>query len=147
MTRAHAASILGLLLALGCDATDLPDAGPPPSGVVLTATGASERDSINGVAPRMGFKYYLIDVTIEARGVGPISIAPFAFEVTLEDGQRITADSRTNELADGCTSQSIPLDGMVACRLAFSPLVDAPAPTTVRWSDGTRSASARVPPL
>lgn len=145
---ARTAPILWLLLVCaGCDGTAVTDAGPPPSGVILTATGVAERDSINGVAPRMGFKYYLIDVTIEARGVGPISIAPFAFEVALQDGTRITADSRTNELADGCTSQSIPVDGMVACRLAFSPLVDAAPPATVRWSDGSRSASAMVPPL
>ncbi|MCA9604072.1 MAG: hypothetical protein KC619_00635 [Myxococcales bacterium] len=147
MSARLAPVFLLLLAALGCDGTTVEDAGPPASGVILTATGVSERDSINGVAPRMGFKYYLIDVTIEARGVGPISIAPFAFEVALADGTRITADSRTNELADGCTSQSIPVDGMVACRLAFSPLVDAPAPATVRWTDGSRSASAMVPPL
>lgn len=144
MTRTLA---LVLLLAAGCDGATTVDAGEPATGVFLTATGATMRDSINGVAPRMGFKYYLIDATIEARGVGPISIAPFAFEVTLEDGSRFTADSRTNELADGCTSRSVMIDETFACRLAFTPLIDAPAPVRLAWTDGSRSASAAVPPL
>lgn len=146
MTTRLASLVLAVALS-GCDGTAMPDAGAPTTGVILTATGVAERPDINGVGPRMGYKYYLIDVTIEARGVGPISIAPFAFTAVLTDGTSMIADARTNELADGCTSRSIPVDGTVMCRLAFTPLADAPPPATVQWSDGMRTASATVPPL
>jgi len=135
------------VLALGCGGEEgLPDAGPT-TGVFLRATGAAARSNINGVAPAMGFQYYLIDASFEARGVGPISIAPFTFDVILADGTRITADSRTNELADGCTSQTVPVDATVNCRLAFLAALDAAPPASLEYeNDGTR-ATATVPPL
>lgn len=145
-TRATFASLLCLLLA-GCDGTmAAPDAGVT-SGVILTVTAAASRDQINGVAPRMGYQYFLLDTTIEARGVGPISIAPFAFQLTLEDGTRVIADSRTNELTDGCRSRMIAVDEIVTCRLAFLALLDAAPPATLAWTDMTLRASAVVPPL
>lgn len=141
--------ILGFATVMAaCDGSmTVDDGGPPASGLVLTATGAAERTNINGVAPRMGFKYYLIDATVEARGSGPFSIAPFTFAVVLEDGTRTTADSRTNELADGCSSQSIPVDTTVMCRLAFLALVDAPAPATLVYDNDGTVVRASVPAL
>ncbi|MBX3271831.1 MAG: hypothetical protein KF729_16305 [Sandaracinaceae bacterium] len=138
---------LALILALGaCDGGGGgSDAGAPPTGVVLSVTGAARRADINGVVPRPGFEYLLLDAVIEARGVGPIPIAPFAFEVTLEDATRITADSRTNELADGCRSRNLAVDETHACRLAFTVALDAAPASTLRWSDGSRSAVAPVP--
>ena len=139
--------LVACLLLAGCDGTmEMPDAGVT-SGVVLTVTAAASRDQINGVAPRTGYQYYLLDTTIEARGVGPISIAPFAFQLTLEDGTRVIADSRTNELVDGCTSQMIAVGETVVCRLAFLALLDATPPATLVWTDMIRRASAVVPPL
>jgi len=136
------------LLALGCGDGEapLPDAGPV-TGVFLTATGAAARSNINGVAPRMGFRYYLIDVTFEARGGGPISIAPFTFDVLLADGTRITADSRTNELEDGCTSRMVPVDGTVMCRLAFVAAEDAAPPASLEYDNDGIRATATVPAL
>ena len=140
--------ILALLLLAACDGgePEMPDAGEP-DGVFMTVTAAGTRDALNGVAPRMGFQYYLLDVTLETRGVGPISVAPFAFTVTLEDGSPIMGDSRTDEIAMGCTSQMVGVDETLACRIVFEVLVDAAPPVTLRWTDGSESASAMVPPL
>jgi len=141
------ASLLVAVTLLGCGGgSDIDDAGIT-EGVVLTVTAATSRDQINGVSPRMGYQYYLLDTTIEARGVGPISIAPFAYQLTLEDGTRVTGDSRTNELADGCTSRSVAVDEVRACRLLFLVLTDASPPATLSWTDMTESARASVPPL
>lgn len=140
--------MIAILLLAGCDGEmELPDAGEPTAGVFMTVTAASERDQINALAPRMGFKYYLLDVSIEARGLGPISIAPFAFTVILAAGGPIMGDSRTDDLADGCTSQMVGPDASLACRVVFVVLADASAPVTLRWTDGTESATAEVPPL
>ena len=132
----------------GCDGEmELPDAGEPTEGVFMNVMAASERDQLNGVAPRMGFKYYLLDVGIEARGLGPISVAPFAFTLVLTNGAPFMGDSRTDEIVDGCTSQIVARDETLVCRVVFNVLVDAPAPATLRWTDGTESSSAPVPPL
>ena len=141
-------AMIALLFLGGCDGEmEVPDAGEPTEGVFMNVSAASERDQINGIAPRMGFKYYLLDISIEARGLGPISIAPFAFTVTLADGAPIMANRRTNEIVDGCTSQPVGPDETLVCRLVFLVLIDAAAPATLRWEDAAESATAEVPPL
>ncbi len=142
------ALLISCFVLVGCDGEmEVPDAGEPTEGVFLNVTAAAERDMINGIAPNMGYKYYLLDITIEARGLGPISIAPFSFTVTLADGAPIMGHRRTNVLVDGCTSQMVGPDETLACRLVFNVLVDASAPATLRWTGATLSASADVPPL
>jgi hypothetical protein len=147
-----ALSILLGMLPSGCGGESGTDAGPPDAesatGVVLTVTAAAARATLNGVAPRPGNQYYLLDVTLEARGVGPVSIAPVAFEVELGDGTRVRGDAdRTNAIGEGCRSRTVPVDETVACRVAFIVAEDAAAPTTLRWADASYAASAPVPPI
>ena len=145
------AACLLVPLALGCGAPAEPDAGFDAMSLVgarLTVDEAAARDQINGVMPRAGFQYYLLTLTLEARGVGPLSIAPFALAITLEDGSLIEGDDdRTSSMTDGCTSQQIPVDGSLTCRVAFVVPVDAAPPATLAWEDASRSATATVPPL
>jgi hypothetical protein len=144
--------LLLVLLAFGCDggsASD--DAGPPDAAgaeVALTVDDAAAAAAIGGVAPRSGYQFYILGVTLEVRAGSAAPVAAIAFSLSLEDGTRVTADAGfTNGITDGCRSQTVAVGSSVTCNVVFEVLADATAPRTLTWSDGTRSASAAVPAL
>ena len=108
---------IGVLAALalgaglvGCDSeTPTEDAGTDAfvaTGVVMTVTAATAAEAVGGVSAGDGFQYYVLDVTFEARGVGPISVAPNALMLTLEGNpSRVNANFRTGEITDGCRAR------------------------------------------
>lgn len=155
MRRVRGTMVLGLLIGAawtaGCDGDSGADGGPgdaAPAGVELTVTAAAARGAIDGIAPRPGSQYYLLDVTFVARAVGPISVAPFALELELEDLTRVRGDAeRTEAMEDGCRSRTVPMDATLNCRVAFIVAEDAAAPATLRWADANYDAAAAVPPL
>lgn len=153
MKRAIVAVAMGAsLLFGGCDSEPaMEDAGTDAfvaSGVVMTVDAAEAADAVAGISAGDGFQYYVLDVTLEARGVGPISVAPNAFMVRLE-GQPapVNANFRTGEISDGCRSQMVAADASLSCRALFTVPSDAPPPMTLEWADATYSATASVPPL
>jgi hypothetical protein len=128
----------------GTDAGRL-DAGAQPIG--LTVLGARYAMVVAGMAARGGYHYVILDVTLEARGVGPLAVAPNAFTLVLEDGTRATGQAMaTDAIENGCTSRSVPLGSSVSCSVVFEVAQGAAAPRTLVWSDRIRTVSAEVPP-
>jgi hypothetical protein len=150
--------LLIVLALAGCDGGGEPDAGPPDSGfvppIVLTANSVMAAASVPlagggtplGAGP--GNQFYIVDLTLEAREIGPIPIAPNALRLALDGGMSFIADADpTNRTTDGCVSRNIPLGASHMCRAVFLVPEDAAAPDRLSWSDGTRTVGADVPPL
>lgn len=155
MSTTHSAALRSMfaLLLLACDGeAPVTDAGVSRP-VVLTVDAASAAGTVEeatggvrGASP--GNQFYIIDLTIEAREVGPIPVAPNAFTLRLAGGARATASPMVTNLAEnGCVSRSLPLGESASCRAVFEVAEDAAAPEQLEWSDGTRTVSAPVPAL
>lgn len=150
--RGSAWWIVGLLALAGCDGDGGgddagTDAAPTPM-VIMTVDAATATPALEGVAAGAGFQYYVLDVTLEARGLGPISVGPNAFMLFLEgDPAAIVGNHRSGEIEDGCRSQLVQPDTSLSCRAVFLVEEAAPPPVLLRWMDADYDADADVPPL
>jgi hypothetical protein len=121
------------------------DADVEPIGLAVTAS--RHAMVVAGMSARAGYRYLVLDVVVEARRIGPLPVAPNAFEVVLSDGTRRNAQTMaTNSIENGCTSRSLPLGSSTECTLVFEVSQSGASPATLVWSDGTRTATAAVPP-
>lgn len=131
-------------LLFGCDGSAGTDAGPPDAGPPAIGFEVTDAKRL----PMDSTQAYAISITLEANTVGPLGVAANAFMLHLADGTvSIAAADPTNNVMDGCVSQSVALGESTSCVVIFYVAADAADPTTLDWSDGTHSASASVPPI
>lgn len=125
------------------------DAGVRPIEVTVSSSSVVETVPARAggsIAPRAGFAFYWMSVTIAANEGEPVPVAPIAFTLTLDDDTNVTANAQaTNNAMDGCDSREVAIGASTTCNVAFEVAVDPPAARSLTWSDGIRSVTVRVP--
>jgi hypothetical protein len=145
-TVAPTLSAAAMLAACGGTPMEEVDSGPPAIGLTVHSARMIGSDGV--MLPRSGYRFVALDITIAANLVGPIPVAPAAFETTLTDGTpAAAAPMPTNQVVNGCTSRSLPLGSSASCTVIFELMLGSADPATLVWSNGTYTIEAPVPPL